>query len=267
MVNRSGRILLLVATLSALLGAPQLMAHLTGRCAARVRALLASDSAADRRAAATLVADGAAAQVADALASRLAREPDAGVRESYVHALGTTDDPGYFELLVRRASDDGDAYTRHSACVAAARCAPERFRAWLATATPPVSPWDKLGRAYAGVLAGDARHVPDLVDMVTSGPADVQRIARRYVLRGVAPLLDAVGQWPIAAPQDEADIWSRDVMDEIARGCATTHLQQVLDDLALLRARAAAVHHNAGKLLKARQRLAWLLGAEARPNE
>lgn len=264
---RSSPALLCVAALITLLGAAQFATRFTEHSAARVRALLTSGSAADRRAAATRVADGAAAQVVDALAARLVREPDAGVRESYLHALGTTGDPGYFELLTARAVDDPDAYARHSACVAAARCEPMRFRTWLAAAPPSTTPWDELGRAYAGLLAGDAQRVPDLLRLLANAPADVQRTTRRYVLRSVAPLLDAVGNWPIAAPQDAEAAWPRAIVDELARRCAATDLQQVLDNLAPLRARTAAVHHNAGKLLKARQRLAWLLGAEPRPRE
>ena len=152
-----------------------------------------------RRLGAALAAREEAPQAVRMIARVLAQqgEPDPAVRESCVHALGRHGQLADFDIAANIVQNDPDPYVRQVAWVAAARLDPERFRG-LAGQTPGGDdPWDQIGRAGAWLEIGDVRGVDELLHWAAEGDPHQRRVASLALYRGVAPLLEAVGRWPI----------------------------------------------------------------------
>jgi len=225
---------------------------------AALQLLRSDDPAAWRRGAE--LAEGARVTTALPLISdRLSRNPDAATRETLVWALGRMGNPADFDLVARHTRTDDDAYVRHAAWVAAARLDAVRFRDLAQSAGPSRDPWDEIGQAYGWLEIGEVRGLDTLFKWAVSAP-DAQRHGAVLVLqRRVAPLLEAVGRWPVDLPFHEGADWSPEVVTEVQRRCRLVDLSAIARDSTPHAARIQVVHRAEGKLLRARERLARCL--------
>lgn len=186
-------------------------------------------------------------------------EPDPGVREAYVYALGRSGVAGYFPVIAGVIRTDAHPYVRQTAWLAAARLDPERFRALAAALPPGDEPADRIGRGAAWVELGDPRGAPDLLRWAVEGDAQQRKTASLALSRGVAPLLEAVGRWPRSQRVAEEEPWSLELVAEVARRCAGLDLAALADDTRPHVRRAALVRRNVSRLNAARARLTRLL--------
>lgn len=220
--------------------------------------LLHSDDPDDRKQGAWIAADQASPHAHALLAQRLREqhEADPGVREAYVYALGRSGQPQYFDVLAAVIMGDDDAYVRQAAWIGMARVAPDRFRDLTATTPPRDDTWDQVGLAAAWLEVGDTRGVGELLRYAVEGDPQQRRVASLALYRGVAPLLDAVGRWPIQANVREGQPWGPELVAEVRRRCGMLDLQAIADDLRPHLARAAGLRRNVARLTSLRDRLA-----------
>jgi hypothetical protein len=187
------------------------------------------------------------------------RDPD--VREAYVYALGRLEDSRNFAAIESAIDSDPSGYVRAAAWLAAARCDPQHFRTLAETHAPPDDPWDRIGIGQGRLFLGDVCGIGELLHWAGAG-SDSQRLAAaRALLKGLRPLLDAAGRWPIDADVAEGEPWPAELVGEIERRCATLDLQAIMDDLRRHRVPAERVRRNVLRLTGAREHLARLLFA------
>lgn len=197
------------------------------------------------------------AYVARALEQR--QEPDPGVREAYVYALGRSGEGSFFDTVSDVVQTDPGAYVRQAAWLAAARIDPERFRALPASVTPSDDPWDRIGRAAGWLEIGDLRGVDELLHWAVAGDAEQRRVADLALYRTVAPALEAAGRWPIEFTVREGELWPPALVAEVQSRCRGTDLQAIADDTCPHVQRAAPVRRNVARLDDARAHLTrWL---------
>ncbi len=223
-----------------------------------VRRLLGSDDPEQRRQAAWLAARENAPNALQDISRRIMErcETDPSVREAYVYALGRSGQPQYFDVLAAVIMGDDDAYVRQAAWIATARVAPDRFRDLAATPPPHDNAWDQVGLAAAWLEVGDTRGVAELLRYAVEGDPQQRRVAALALYRGVAPLLDAAGRWPIQANVREGEPWGPELVAEVRRRCGALDLQAIADDLRPHLARAAGLRRNVARLTSLRDRLA-----------
>lgn len=195
--------------------------------------------------------------IADALDAQ--SETDAAVRESFVYALGRAGDPRFTEHVARVVREDPDAYVRQAAWVATARLDAARFRALAAEIPPRPDPWDQLGRACAWLELGDLRGVDTLLDAAVAEDEQQRRVVALALYRGVAPLLEAAGRWPIQYAVHEGQPWPAEVVAEVRRRAAELDLTALAADTRRHVAKAALVRRNVWRLHHTRDRLAAYL--------
>ena len=207
----------------------------------------------------TLEQGGSAAIEFIARQLELGQEPSADVRESYVYALGHAGDQQYRDLVATLLADDPSGYVRQAAWLALARLEPRRF-VELADSYPPTdNPWDQIGRANAWLHTGDVRGMQTLMHWARQGNADQQLVACAALYKGVLPLLEAVGRWPLDAHVREGQIWPPELVAEVERRCAGLDLQRIADDTRPHLATARRVQRNAYRMTSARNRIAKFL--------
>lgn len=226
------------------------------------RRLLASADADDRRRAAASAAAGEAPGIIAALAGRLEQgvELDAGVREAAVHALGRRGGAPHGELVHTLAVDDPDAHVRLSAWTALARIDPERFRRAAGARVGSNDSWEANGLAAAWLELGDARGVRTLLETAAEAEHPLRGFACRALFDGVAPLLEAVGRWPLDADVRAGEAWPPELVSEVAARCRTLDLQALARDARPHALAAAGVRRDIGRLHGTRARLVRMLG-------
>lgn len=225
--------------------------------------LLAADSVELRQAGARQAARSdmylAHAVIAQALAEQ--REAEPGLREAYVYALGRSGNSRYCEFLEEVVLTDTDGYVRQAAWLAAARLDPGQFRAWADQVPPRDDGWDRIGRAAAWLETSDVRGIDELLHWAVAGDDEQRRVAVLALYRGVAPLLEAAGRWPIQFDVREGDSWSPELVAAVQTRCGELNLQAIADDTRPHAAQAAIVRRNLGRLNAARAYLVRWLGA------
>jgi nucleotide-binding universal stress UspA family protein len=190
-----------------------------------------------------------------------ASEEDRNVREMFVYALGRSGRPEYFETVARVVRQDPDPYVRQSAWLAAARLDPARFRQ-LARREPPLDgAWDRIGRASAWLETGEVRQadITLLLERAAAGDLDQKRVCSLMLFRTVAPLLEAVGRWPIEYSVHQGEPWPDELVAEVERRCHQVDLAAVAEDTRPHLARAAAVRREVGRLNNTREEIASLV--------
>jgi hypothetical protein len=192
----------------------------------------------------------------------LGNEPDAGVREAYVYALGNLGDRRHFAAIETAIDADSSGYVRAAAWLAAARVDPEHFRTLAETRSAPRDAWDRLGVAQARLLLGDMRDVDELLQQARSADGARSQVASRAMYKWLRPLMDAAGRWPADATVREGQPWPLEFVDEIERRCATLDLQAIADDTRQHDAAAAPVRRYIMRINGARQGLISLLFGE-----
>jgi hypothetical protein len=186
-------------------------------------------------------------------------EFDPAVRESCVYALGRRGESGDFDVVAQVTRDDADPYVRHAAWIAAARLDPERFRALASQAPDGGEAWDRIGLACGRLEIGDMTGMDELLRWAAEGDPHQQRVASLALYRGVAPLLEAVGRWPLQFPVREGQPWPAELVAEVRRRCSGLDLRAIAADTRPHVIRAAAVRRDVGRLNATRGRLARFL--------
>lgn len=248
-------------------------AYLAGRADRAALLLLRSANPETRKMGAWLTAQEEAPRAVEHIDEALSRpfrdsasgptEPDPTVRESFIYALGRSEDPRFFDTAASVLRDDPDPYVRQAAWLAAARLDPVRFRELASRAGPRNDPWDRIGFACAWLEIGDTRGVDELLHWAAAGTSEQKRVAAIALGRGVGPLLEAVGHWPLEATVQEGESWPPEFVEEIARRCAPLDLQVIADEQLPHKDRVAAIRRNVGRLYHTQERIAdVLLGSD-----
>jgi HEAT repeat protein len=231
------------------------------RRVASVLELLRSSDANLRKTGAMFVAEEKIPAGLELIEQRLAQhaEPDANTRESFVYTLGRHAQPAAFDTIAEMVRTDPDPYVRQAAWLAAVRLDPPRFRQLAADVPPRDERWDRIGLACAWLEAGDVRGVNELLSAAESGDETQRRVASLALLRGVAPLLDTVGRWPLQFVMHEGQLWPPELVALVRERCAGLDLAAILADTRPHLARTAAVRRNVARLTTSRERIARFL--------
>lgn len=192
----------------------------------------------------------------------LGDEPDAGVREAYVYALGNLRDRRHFAAIETAIDSDPSGYVRAAAWLAAARVDPERFGTLAETRSAPRDAWDRLGVAQGRLMLGDMRDAGELIEQARGPDAARRHLASRAMYKWLRPLLDAAGRWPAEATVSGAQPWPTEFVDEIERRCATLDLQPLADDTHQHDHAASRVRRRIMRIYGARKWLISLLFGE-----
>ncbi len=186
-------------------------------------------------------------------------EPDPALREVYVYALGRSEQPNHFDVIAHVIKTDNAPAVRHAAWIAAARLDPVRFRAFAEESPPPTAPWDEIGRAFAWLEVGDTRGVDTLFEWALEGTPRQQSVAGVALYRGIGPLLESAGCWPIDAGIAPDKDWTDAQVRLVRRRAARLNLQAIANDTMTHIRRSRPVHKKMGRLYSTRDRIARLL--------
>ncbi|MCA9244147.1 MAG: HEAT repeat domain-containing protein [Phycisphaerales bacterium] len=185
-------------------------------------------------------------------------EPDANVREAFVYALGRGGDADDSNRLETIATTDPHGYVRQAAWLALARLNAGETRA-LATRFEASDEWDRLARDQALLMIGDTTRVESLLTLAESGSEDQRVVASRALLKGLYPLLDACGQWPIDADTVEGRPLAPETIAELRNRVNLIDLAAIEVDTAPQIERGAGVRRLVSRLDNARERVRRLL--------
>lgn len=232
--------------------------------AQRARTLLQSLDSPDpqeRKRAAWQVAERVQTTVADKrliprLRDRMESDPD--VRESFVYALGRLGRRSDAPVLAQVARQDPSGYVRQAAWLAFARVDAEQFRD-TAAQTAARDEWDRLGLAEGRLSVGETRAVGDLLDFAESGDAAQRVIAARSLQKGLRPLLETAGRWPVNVSARPGEPWPAEFVAEIRQRCAALDLQHIFDDSRRHIDDAHELRRKIGRVTGARERVRRLL--------
>ncbi len=163
--------------------------------------LLGQDNPDTRRLGAWMAARERAPKALAEMARRLAASSETSplVRESYVYGLAHGTEPGQLDVLEQIVSADPSPYVRQAAWRALARRDPGRFGTAARAGTTYDDPWDQIGLACGWLEVGDTRGVDTLLHWAANGSAEQKQVASLALSRGLAPLLEAAGCWPLYA--------------------------------------------------------------------
>jgi len=227
-------------------------------------AMLESDDPGSRKLGAWLTAkaDTPCGRQRIAAALRERTEPDVGVRESYVYALGRSARVEFFDTVAAVVRDDPDSYVRQAAWLAASRLDAGRFRELARRVQVGEYPWDRIGLACAWLEVGDPRGARELLHWAVAGDEQQRRVASLALFRGVAPLLEAAGRWPIESTVREGEPWPAELVEEVRRRCEGLDLRAIAEDTRPQVARAALIRRNVGRINNTRERIARLIGSQ-----
>jgi HEAT repeat protein len=232
----------------------------TGEERAALR-LLNSDQPEERQRGAWLAARPRMPRTHAELVRRLSRrqEVDLNVREACVYALGRSGSPQFFDVLAAVVQADEEGYVRQAAWIAAARVDRGRLPDLVATAPLRDEAWDQLGQAAAWLETGDLRGVDDLLHWAAAGEPEQRRVASLALYRGVAPLLEALGRWPIQSSVCEGEPWPPELVAEVRRRVAPLDLRAIVDEMRPYLARATELRRDVARITTVRDRLARFL--------
>lgn len=205
------------------------------------------------------------AAVATALArGLLGDEPDPDVRESFAYALGRIGNKRNMSALETACDSDSAGIVRAAAWLAIARIDADHFRTLAASAGPARSRWDAIGIAQGYLQVGDTRGVAELLAAATDGDHSQRIVAARALDRGLVPLMDSVGAWPIEAELVEGEYWPAELLAAVWARIDGLRLQRISDDLRQHRGQMARLRGNFGRILAARERIARFLFGRSR---
>jgi hypothetical protein len=117
--------------------------------------------------------------------------------------------------------------------------------------------WQRPGSTPRGF--GHRRGVEALLHWAASGSPAERQAASLALYRGLAPLLDMIGRWPIQFEVREGDAWSPELVDKVQRRYTGLPLQAMANDLLRHVPRATAVRRNVERLNGARDWIARVL--------
>lgn len=255
-------------------------------------AQLTSTDPAERKQAAWKIGDDMPDQAA-ALLEALATEKDSDVREAMIYSAGrcgerllaaemlaggessrqeTADrlrgetgkddmQSRIFDAARDRAMHDESGYVRAAAWLAAARTDPERSRALLATVGSTTDAWDQIGVAQAWAELADLRGLEVAMHWTVSGNEAQRQVASRALSKFVAPLLEAVGRWPLEADLKDGKPWTPQLVEQVRERIAGLDLNALARDTMEKIAKADRVRRHTAKLNKARDRIRRVLFA------
>jgi hypothetical protein len=259
------RAALVVVAVTIVVGVPLLLILLTSRSApfdAELVRLLNAGSTEQRKQAAWRVAEERAGVEASlAIRPRLetGEEPDPDVREAYVYVLGRVGAAGFTDTVETVARTDESGYVRAAAWLALARLDADCFRQLVALQAAPEDPWDQIGVAQGWAEHGDYRGLSELLHWAGQGDHSQRVVAGRALLNSVAPLLEAVGRWPLDAEVQPGEPWSPELISEVARRIQGLELESLAREVWKRFEATRHVRRNVARLTGARERLARLL--------
>ncbi len=227
---------------------------------ARLVRLLSSPQPQDRkRAAWSTIEHEDPAAVALLVQGLTGAEDDPDVREAYVYSLGRIGGRKLFPIVELVVRSDPSAYVRSAAWLAAARIDREQTRRLLADVPPVDTPWDRIGRARARLLTGDASAFDELLYWAEHGDAGQKVVASRGLTRWLVPVLDAVGRWPVHVEPIMGQPWPVELVREVRARCARLDLQAIAEDIVLKGRRARRVRRNVWRITHARDAIVAIL--------
>jgi hypothetical protein len=187
------------------------------------------------------------------------REPDIETREAFVHALGRAGRREHVAAVEFVIDGDESGYVRAAAWLALSRIDPEHVRTLLAADRPPADAWDRIAAAQARLLIGDTSQVEALLSAAEKGEPGPREVASRALHKGLRPLLEAVGRWPLDADPREGQIWPLELVAEARDRCNALPLRRISDETWPQIAAADRVRFNVRKLTNARDRIARVI--------
>jgi hypothetical protein len=260
-----GRTILVVAAMVIVVGGALLLIRLTSRPAAvdaRLVRLLRVGSTEQRKQAAWRVAEERAGVEASlAIRPRLeaGEEPDPDVREAYVYALGRVGAAGFADTVEDLARTDDSGYVRAAAWLALARIDADYFRQSVAAQPAPEHPWDRIGVAQGWAEHGDYRGLDELLHWAGHGDHGQRVVAGRALLNRVAPLLKALGRWPLDAEVQPGEPWSPELAADVTHRIQDLELESLAREVWRRFEATRQIRRNVARLTGARERLARLL--------
>jgi len=186
-------------------------------------------------------------------------ELDPDVREAYVYALGRVGAAGFADTVETVARTDESGYVRAAAWLALARIDADRFRQLFASQAAPEDPWDQIGLAQGWAEHGDYRGLDELLHWAEHGDHSQRVVAARALLNSVAPVLEAVGRWPLEADPQPGEPWPAELVAEVDRRARGLNLESLATEVRSRFEATKRVRRNVSRLTGARERLAQLL--------
>lgn len=231
-----------------------------------IRAALASDDARVRKQAAWRAIEEPDPFSEVALTQMvLGGEEDAAVREACVYALGRIGKPENFAAVEFAIDLDDSGVVRASAWVAAARLDPDHCRRLLESAKSG-DEWDRLGVAHARLLLGDVSDVATLLTLAESSDWGLSCGAGAALQRGLRPLLEAIGRWPLKSDPPLNAPWPAGLIATVRERSNEIDLAALAADTLPRIAEARRAKRGIEKVKTARERISAWLFSQSRPS-
>lgn len=186
-------------------------------------------------------------------------ESEADVREAFVYSLGRLGEERFLPTIEATLEFDESGFVRCAAWLAMARIDPEHFRTLAEAHAAKSADWDRLGLAQGWLALRDTRGVVRLLAFARGGDDTQREVASRALFKGLRPLMDSVGRWPLRASVAVGETWSPELVDEVAARCAEIDVQRIADGHGQFAQQMARVRNEVKRLTRARNRLANLL--------
>lgn len=227
---------------------------------ARLMARLKSSDPQERMQAAWSVAEFPDPDVLATLAQHvMGDEGDDEVREAFIYSLGRSGDRAFLPAVRYATEAHETGPGRTAAWLAMARIDPDEFRAKAPQGGSVGDTWDLIAIAQGRLALGELTSVGVLLRYAVDGDEGQRFVCTQSLWKGLRPLLEAAGRWPIEPILHEGETWPVDFAREVEKRAAELDLPAIQTDTRRHLAATTSLRQTVRRLNTARVRATrWL---------
>jgi hypothetical protein len=185
------------------------------------------------------------------------------VLESYVYAFGIrfANTGQYADPIADLIKSDTANFPRQAAWLALARIDRDKFLSLAGEYAQSANAWDQWGQLRGRLELGDYSDLSALWQWGARDDADRRHHAARVFREKLAPLLEAVGQWPAELDTKAPHTWQPEDFTQLQTATAGLDLVALAADCQPQFERSKPIRSMLGKVTGGRNRIKrWLFG-------